>query len=107
MQPTPCTVSTALIVMSIQYMMTAKAKEGGHLADDKSQSEKNCGDSKKPVTTSCQCVCHSRANRTTATPAASPDIVDLTASPRKETSQPPAPEHGKYLSVLCFICSCI
>uniref|UniRef100_A0A8C4ED68 DNA 5'-3' helicase n=1 Tax=Dicentrarchus labrax TaxID=13489 RepID=A0A8C4ED68_DICLA len=35
-----------------------------------SQADKNCGDYKKSdVTTPCQCVCHSRANRTAATAA--------------------------------------
>ncbi len=85
--------------------MTAKLQEGGSLEEDKSQSDKNCGDHKKSeVTTPCQCVCHSKANRTTAT-AATPDTVDLTVSPCKETAQPPppAPEHSKYLSVLQFI----
>ncbi|KAG8002296.1 Fanconi anemia group J protein-like protein [Nibea albiflora] len=94
--PTGSGKSLALLCSALgwQYAQAAKQQEGGHLAEDKSQSEKNCGDSRKSdVTTSCQCVCHSRTNRTTATPVASPDLVDLTVSPCKESPQPPAPEH--------------
>lgn len=108
MWPSPCAdwESVLLIVISVfQCVMTAKLQQGGSLVEDKSQSDKNCGDYKKSdVTTPCQCVCHSKANRTTAT-AATPVTVDLTVSPCKETAEPPppAPEHSKYLSVLHLI----
>lgn len=89
--------------------MTAKQQEAGSSVEDKSQSDKNCGDYKKldVTNTTCQCVCHSRAHISTATTAAKPAVVDLTVSPRKETTQPPPPaaEHSKHLSVLHFICS--
>ena len=101
----------SLIVISVFHcVITAKLQEGGSLAEDKSQSDKNSGDYKKSnVTTPCQCVCHGKASKTTDTPAAKPAetpaataVVDLTESPCKETAQPPppAPEHSKYLSVL-------
>lgn len=81
-------------------LFTAKQQEGGSPVEDKSQSDKNCGDYKKADATNatCQCACHSKATPTTATTAAKPAVVDLTLSPCKETTQPPPPaaERGKY-----------
>lgn len=107
MESNPCTdwESVLLILSVFQCVMAAKSQGGGSLVEDKSQSDKNCGDCKmSDVTTPCQCVCHSKANRTTAA-AATPATVDLTVSPCKETAQPPppAPEHSKYLIFQSFI----
>lgn len=76
--------------------MTAKLQEGVSVGNDKSQSDKTSGDCRKPdVTTPCQCVCHNKGIKATATTSSNPPGVDLTVSPCKDTTQqlPPAPEH--------------
>lgn len=74
--------------------------------ENKSQSDKNSEDCKKSdVITLCQCVCHSKSSRASATTAVKSAVVDLTVSPCKEVAQqmPPAPEHSKYLLVLHLV----
>ncbi|XP_069578846.1 Fanconi anemia group J protein isoform X1 [Brachyistius frenatus] len=97
--PTGSGKSLALLCSALgwQRAQQAKLKEGGDAADDKSQSDKNGGDFKKPDgLTPCQCVCHSKAGGPAAAAAAEPAVVDLTESPCKQTSQPPppAPQHA-------------
>lgn len=59
---------------------------------EKGWTDKSFGDCKKMAGTnsSCQCVCHSRANLSaSATAADPPAVVDLTVSPCKESTLPP------------------
>lgn len=59
---------------------------------EKGWTDKSSGDCKKlnGTISSCQCVCHSRANLgASATAADTPAVVDLTVSPCKESTLPP------------------
>uniref|UniRef100_A0A8C2Z9V1 DNA 5'-3' helicase n=1 Tax=Cyclopterus lumpus TaxID=8103 RepID=A0A8C2Z9V1_CYCLU len=95
---------------SLALLCSTLGWQQAHLLEDKSQSDKTCGDDKKSdVSTPCQCVCHGRVSSTTANSqtAARPAVVDLTVSPCKELTQPlpPAPRQSKSFSALSFICA--
>lgn len=64
---------------------------------EKGQTDKSFGDCKKldVSSSSCQCVCHSRANlSTSATTADKSAAVDLTVSPCKDSVPPPSEAAG-------------
>ncbi|TNN01432.1 hypothetical protein fugu_010814 [Takifugu bimaculatus] len=92
--PTGSGKSLALLCSTLgwQQAQYVKLQEGRNPVGEKGWTDKGFGDCKKldGTNSSCQCVCHSRANvSASATAADTPAVVDLTVSPCKESTLPP------------------
>ncbi|XP_056905680.1 Fanconi anemia group J protein isoform X1 [Takifugu flavidus] len=92
--PTGSGKSLALLCSTLgwQQAQYVKLQEGRNPVGEKGWTDKSFGDCKKldGTNSSCQCVCHSRANvSASATAADTPAVVDLTVSPCKESTLPP------------------